>query len=100
MKAALDHGPGTMFPDLPAKPGDPIFNNPLLARFLVKVGQAMGENTLVKGGSGGTQGADLQKEATRIMAGEAYMDAGHVDHKDSVARVKEIYSKIYPEGKE
>lgn len=97
IKAAIDHGPGSLFPDLPEKPGDGVFNNPLLARMLLKVGQAMGEGVLQKEDLSEAGAEGLEAERKKLMQSPAYFDESHADHQKVVDQVKAIYAKLHRE---
>ena len=64
--------------------GDPVWNNPNLARFLVKIGQGMSEGTLVKGGGAGE--SSLDAKIAELARNPALLDEKHPDH---IAVVKE-----------
>jgi len=63
--------------------GDPVWNNPNLARFLVRIGQSMSEASLIKGG-GGAQ-ASLDAKLAELARNPALLDEKHPDHAQVVA---------------
>jgi len=63
--------------------GDPIWNNPNLARFLAKIGQSMSESSFVKGT--GADSGDLEAKLADIARNPALLDSKHPDHQAVVA---------------
>jgi len=63
--------------------GDPLWNNPNLARFLVKIGQSMSESSFVKGA--GAQSGDIDSKLADLARNPALLDEKHPDHKATVA---------------
>ena len=75
--------------------GDPVWNNPNLARFLVKIGQGMSEGSLIKGGGAGE--SSLDAKIAEIARNPALLDDRHPDHA-AVVKERDILMKKKYDG--
>lgn len=73
--------------------GDPVWNNPNLARFLVKIGQSMSEGALIKGG--GSAEGSLDAKLAELARNPALMDEKHADHAHVVAERDRLMKMKY-----
>ena len=74
---------------------DPIFNNPIFARMLMKVGEAIGESGLVKADQAAAA-TSMQAEYNKLISSKAYMDRESPDHKGVVDKVNAMAAKLWP----
>jgi hypothetical protein len=74
----------------------PLGNNPRLARFLFKVGQAMKEDGLVSGK--GAETLTIDQQITEIEKNPHLYDATHPEQKDLQMKRDALYKQKYPEA--
>ena len=76
-------------------------DDPRLVKLFYNIGVRMGEATFIAGQPIATGGQEaLQVQAKEIMVSEAYNDRFHPQHKEMVAKVNQIYQKLYPPPEE
>lgn len=67
-------------------------NDPKLAGFLGSIAKKFIEHKIITDVE--TPSSDLESRKKELMAGKAYMDASHPDHKSVAAQVRQIFEQI------
>lgn len=74
-----------------------VASDPLVAKFMAKVGALLGEDKLVGDGSGkfGQTNSELQNEIEKLQVHPAYADSRHGDHARVNREMESLYQKMY-----
>lgn len=80
-------------PDITAEELAGIPNSPTVAKILAAVGKEVGEDRQVQ--TQALSAADFDTQLAALQASEAYNNASHPEHQQSVAKMQELFDKRY-----
>lgn len=81
---------------------DGLGHSPSLIRMMANIAKGMSEDTLGPGSAIMTKTpAEAQKEISQIQNNKkhAYFDVSHLDHKEALKHMKDLYAMAYPDEK-